>query len=666
MKKIAIGLAGIFTLVLVLLAIAPIFFSVDDLKPKLETLAESHMNADVSLGELKLSFLPSLTLSAKKVIIVAKAPFNKKESIAADALTLKVSWLNFFFSPHASIQLKAPLISFFKIKNKSNFDQLFSNSKTEAALTTKQTEIKEEATSSLPLGLGLWLTRAKLDIGISDGKFLYSANPSKYNFSDIDFRLENFGMDREIPAELSFDIDAKDGATKLKGPVSLEGSMSMQSSTGRKNYALTGDLSSLSMKLSELLHKKKGTKLTIDVDFLVNNSKYDFQKFNFAYGKSNIDSQLLLNFRDGANELSAIVSSELLDLDELLALPNVKTSSNILTKNRKIANKSQPLMVLMNEFSTLFTSEFSSRFYDELKATAQLSFKKIIALKSEFKKVKTKIQVANRKAKITNFSLRVYEGNLSGNFEMALVPKAQQFSLNTSIQGLQLQPALKAFLPDWEKMIDGNVFASLHLNGKGVSYNEVERNLTGSSNGSVKNGIVNVPLKEKLSEIADTAGSIAKALSKSKGEKISSQLAKLKSVDDHKGSFKKLLFKAKVKGTKATLDPFDLIYSSDDVAWGELRFLARGFVTLEQQMDLAGTAFLDPDKVNLKDLIGKSGKVELPVRVTGSFEKPKPDIDYTRKILTKRMGKVVLNKNKEKIKEKAKGLLDKFKKKFKF
>ena len=93
--------------------------------------------------------------------------------------------------------------------------------------------------------------------------------------------------------------------------------------------------------------------------------------------------------------------------------------------------------------------------------------------------------------------------------------------------------------------------------------------------------------------------------------------------------------------------------------WNDKRLLS-----FSRQLNTEGIAYLDPKKVKIKELIGKSNKVEIPLRLVGPINNPKPDLDYTIQKLSKRLGKQELKKVEKKYKEKARKLLKKLKLKF--
>jgi hypothetical protein len=101
-------------------------------------------------------------------------------------------------------------------------------------------------------------------------------------------------------------------------------------------------------------------------------------------------------------------------------------------------------------------------------------------------------------------------------------------------------------------------------------------------------------------------------------------------------------------------------------------------------MDFTGTAFLSPQVLQVNELKGPSGQIEIPLKFKGPMSNPSPDISYSVGILAPRMlknfaqsegGQKVINKakdelqkqiEKQKLPEPAKKALDDIRKKFKF
>jgi hypothetical protein len=247
--------------------------------------------------------------------------------------------------------------------------------------------------------------------------------------------------------------------------------------------------------------------------------------------------------------------------------------------------------------------------------------------------------------------------------DLGLKAAALEYAMKAKLDKIQMSEAIKSHAPAWKNAMTGALVGSMNLSGKGLRKTQLAQNLAGHIEGNMENGRLNMPVMQLVTMFVDK-------LPKQAGDKLDNQ--------EFRGDFKTMKFVADIKGRSVLIKEMNVIYDPNKAKIGDLRFNATGELTFDKKINFNAMAMVSPELVRIGELKGPSGLVEIPMKLTGTMEEPKPDIGYTTKILTERLAKGVAKKELEKVapkvieklQEKApepiKKGLEELKKKFKF
>ncbi len=232
--------------------------------------------------------------------------------------------------------------------------------------------------------------------------------------------------------------------------------------------------------------------------------------------------------------------------------------------------------------------------------------------------IKAKDGVVNIDNKIGRF----YQGSFNGKSTLNVKGKTPKLSVKANLKGLQAEPLLKD-LADFEKLAGQGKF-NMSVNATGNSVDALKKTLGGNLDFRFENGAVKGINLAKI--IRDTKA-------KFEGKAVTA------SNEPQQTDFSELSGSAKI--TNGVVNNQDLLAKSP-----YLRVKGAGTVDLPKEAlnYMVETTIVGTDKgqggEELKELEG----LNIPVKITGSFNQPRYTVDW---------GKVLQGKAKEKVKEKV-------------
>jgi hypothetical protein len=179
--------------------------------------------------------------------------------------------------------------------------------------------------------------------------------------------------------------------------------------------------------------------------------------------------------------------------------------------------------------------------------------------------------------------------------------------------------------------MSGTLGGVAKFKGAGLRKSQIDKNLQGGINGEIVKGNTSL----ELSKIVSTVMKQLPQKPEMKGNATNDKL---------KGKFRTLKMDTKLQGRKLLFTNLDIVFEPDEYNMGEIQYKADGSLTFERQLDLTGNVFLSPQVVKWPEAVGKSGKIEIPIKLSGPMDSAKPDISYT----ISKMGTRVLKKTVEK------------------
>tara|TARA_R110002050_G_scaffold57423_3_gene128901 strand:- start:56175 stop:58607 length:2433 start_codon:yes stop_codon:yes gene_type:complete len=268
----------------------------------------------------------------------------------------------------------------------------------------------------------------------------------------------------------------------------------------------------------------------------------------------------------------------------------------------------------------------------QINAKGSLDIGKLKISGTHSEKIHIEINATNGLINLSPMSANMYQGQYQGNVNLDARGKTLKLSLDENLKGVQAGPLLKDLTGD--DKLSGIANAQAKLTGNGATVMEIKQTLSGNGNFSFTDGAV------KGINIAE---SIRKAKATLKGETLPATNEPLQTdFSNLSGSF---------TATNGIINNQDLLAMSP-----LLRINGAGNIDLPKEgidyglkVSIVETSAGQGGKA-LADLKG----LTIPVKITGSFSKPKPTVDLAS-ILKDKATDEVKAKVAEKLKEKLGG-----------
>lgn len=347
-----------------------------------------------------------------------------------------------------------------------------------------------------------------------------------------------------------------------------------------------------------------------------------------------------LNLKLQSSGLEKIVtqvqlSSKRFDADELLGLTPAGATTSLPTKSGGKGSASpvaaQALDESLDALAPTVEEALKNPMLDQFSATVSLDFKSIKAMNAEFTDSTLNLSYAGRQLKVSKSGLGGYGGRLSLDALLGLNAKLLSYEMAAGLTGVRVQDMIAAHAPKWKDVMTGTMTGDLKVTGKGLRKNQIAENLSGGIKGDLKSGRLNLPIVKIVGGVMDKLPAVG-------GKKI--ELPNKNQA--FKGEFKTMHMAAALHGRNVQLQDLDVLYDTMQLGIGDLRFKANGNVSFDRQVDISGTAFLNPQYVRVDPLKGPSGQIEIPLKVRGDLSDPSPDYGYTLNALTPRLAQSVL------------------------
>lgn len=284
LKKLLIGLGVIIGLVVLAIVAIPFFFDANKLRPEIKKIVEQNLNADFSIGELKLSLwggvnfqISQMTLSEKG----GKPLFSMKDA----KLVLPFSSV-LGGKPDVTLVVQKPEINVVS-------DQ---EGKLNILKITKPTETKaEEKTQDSGKAVGAAAGLAfDLSFKISEGKLTYSdlKKNTKTELSGLGLEIRKFGINQPFSINFKSDFNSKEmKELTLKGPLTLKGEAAIYinpSGLERVDLNAEGDLSGLIVKYADLFNKTADVPLKVNAQISASDKFLKMKEVKFTVNDASV------------------------------------------------------------------------------------------------------------------------------------------------------------------------------------------------------------------------------------------------------------------------------------------------------------------------------------------------------------------------------------------
>ncbi len=308
-KKILIVLGVIIGLLVVALALVPVFYDVNaKLKPLIIQTAEENLNAKVELGQLSLSAWGKIRVTIESLKITETLGGTKVFEVTDSDLTIPLTSL-LAGQINVTLHAKAP-----KINLISGSDGKLNALKLIRAGPTSSNEAGA-ATSGGSSASGALGNRFLLSLDIKEAEISY-ANRSGVNsrVTGLDLEAENVGLNRPFKLAGQAKVDFKSGEAAISGPVGVTGETEIRMSPQgfeALNLKSNLDLNDLSIVYGGLFRKSPKNPLNLVADISARPSEIEIRALDLvvndlkinATGKVTTDPALAFDLRLKSNQL---------------------------------------------------------------------------------------------------------------------------------------------------------------------------------------------------------------------------------------------------------------------------------------------------------------------------------------------------------------------------
>jgi len=357
------------------------------------------------------------------------------------------------------------------------------------------------------------------------------------------------------------------------------------------------------------------------IEFTGNSAK--LKDMTLRLGKSQVRlSTSLTSF--SPLRLSYEVYSPELDLSDLKKENSKSTKPDVL-KNLKSKGS-----LRMNNNNATFSGNVSS-------SKALLSGFELMDLKSN-------LSLAGQKARVNSFSMKAYDGTISGKASYTTGP-SPEFALISTVRGLDLKTFLSSRNPGGKQNIEGKANLDLNVFGSGSDWEKIKPNLKGTAKAEVTDGaVLDINLAEEvLKGITGIPGLTVFISPRVRGRYPQVFSARDTEFEELKASF--ILEKGKMRTN-------DLRVTSSDY-----RITGRGWIDLDSRVDMKSlltlskklSEDLEEDAPELRYISSDKGLLEIPFAISGKLPdaKPKPDMGH----LSTMVQRATIKKGKEELKK---------------
>ena len=627
MKKIlkwVIGLCGgLIALTILVLLLAPFFIDLKDYKPFIEQKVSTATGRSFSIGDdISLSLFPWAGISLTDLNLGNPPGFEDKEMLSIDAFQVQVKLLPLLFK---DIQVKrfiveAPRLSLVQKKDgRSNWESIGKPATPSKPAQDKQppSEPGAAAIPQIPLAA---LYVGELVINKGEVRYVDQKTDQQTEVADLNLKLADVSFDKPVQIDFSALIDQKPIAVKGQlGPLGkdfLTRNIPLEmkiKALGEFESAISGHISNIivqpQFKLAVETNEFSPQKLlaAIGPESVVKTSDPDvLQKASL---KANIsgtpktvslsDGVMVLddshiNFIATARDfnrpnLTFDIKLDAINVDRYL--PPESESGD--TPSAPAAPKSKPAQSKQTDYSPLRKMILNGTF----------SAARMTASRAHMESLQVKLVAKDGLIRISPLSFNFYQGSVSATSTLDVRKRQPATAFQLKIQGVQAKPLLKDVLE--KDILEGTMKSELNLKMVGDLPETIKRSLNGKGHLHFSDGaIVGIDIAGMVRNVKS-----AFVLGSTSGEKPRTDFTEL-------------------------AIPFTItngLFHTPDTQLASplLRLKANGDADLAKEtIDMRVEPKVVATLVGQGDTQQRSGVVEVPVLVSGTFDSPtfRPDL----------------------------------------
>ncbi len=364
-----------------------------------------------------------------------------------------------------------------------------------------------------------------------------------------------------------------------------------------------------------------------------------------------------------------LVSSKGMDLDQWVEFP-ASAAEGKTTKEATAAGDSKSGTPAKEEdLDALLDPLRKNEIARDLTMDGNVSISFLKAKGFRMDDLRTKIQMKNLIASLSDIKLKMYDGNLGGSFSVDMKPKEPFYSMNFTVAGLDMQKAVESQFQSFKNTLTGVLSASIQGSGASFNSKSAKRQLKMKGNFKVVNAAFrSMDIAKMANEaISGSLGKIADKVPVLKGKDL-----KVNSGADSKyelisgtftiqnGSLEAPDFIAKAAPKRGVdlkgFTKMGLLDESLDAKW-EMTDTQRVTGADQLTVNIAGR--------NIQNFLAKSEKdpVTLPITVGCKWSAPCMNYgqvpEFLAGVAAKRLGNVAQDVVKQKVQDSVKGAIEK-------
>jgi len=274
-KKILIVLGSIVVLFIGALLVAPLFISLDDLRPRIEEEAGKHVRGKVQLGKMSLAFFPSVKVGIDDVRLIAPGFENDPVAVIKE-VEVRMSLLSLLTSPSADVAVEGAAIRLVDKGAESNLDAFLlppEAAPSPEAAAAQAAPAVGQTLATLPGFVSSRILAARFGFRLEDAsvEIVSLATPTgskaapsdRIVVRDIDVKLSDIGLAVPMKLEASLSPDVAMGDLKVGGKVTSSGVITFNPKESDNEVVLqvAVNMNDLELAFGALFGKDKGQEL---------------------------------------------------------------------------------------------------------------------------------------------------------------------------------------------------------------------------------------------------------------------------------------------------------------------------------------------------------------------------------------------------------------------
>jgi hypothetical protein len=284
-KKLVWILGGGLGLLIAGLLLLPVFWSVDQIRPRVQEELSKSFRAPVELGAFSLRLFPKFSFRVDGIQAGKIQKWGPDPLLSAQSASINMSLWSLVVSPKVELELSQPKLTWVQRAQESNLKDFLpvppSAAEASPGEATSGSPEKLAAPAvgtlldSLPGFLSSRIRKARISVLVDQGRVALSnlSDPSAVTeLSDFSVSLQDIGIGSDMKLLVDSNVLAKAGGLMLSGPVAIRGTTRYEPVAADHKVTLMAaiELAGLEAKLGNLFSKTKGSAFALSAQGNVN------------------------------------------------------------------------------------------------------------------------------------------------------------------------------------------------------------------------------------------------------------------------------------------------------------------------------------------------------------------------------------------------------------